>query len=149
MARFSLQPLLDLMRERTDEATRKLGQLIATEQSARGQLQLLTEYREEYLANFRSAQDSGLTLQSWRNYEDFLERLDEAIRQQTEHVEFTAQNRAKGQAYWKEQNTRLKAIETLAIRHARAEEKKELKREQKQHDEISARKHSIGSTEGD
>jgi flagellar FliJ protein len=141
MARFSLQPLLDLMHERVDEATRKLGQLIAAEQSARGRLQLLTEYREEYLAGFRAVQDAGLTLQSWSNYQEFLAQLDEAIRQQTVQVEVSAQNTANGQKYWNEQNTRLKAIDTLAVRHERAEEKKELRREQKQHDEISARNH--------
>ncbi|MCL2075454.1 MAG: flagellar export protein FliJ [Betaproteobacteria bacterium] len=141
MARFSLQPLLDLMRERTDEATRRLGQLIAAEQSARGRLRLLTDYREEYLAGFRSAQNDGLTLQSWHNYQEFLGQLDEAIRLQTGEVETSARNTASGQKHWKEQNTRLKAIDTLAIRHVRAEEKKELKLEQKQHDEISARNH--------
>ncbi|MDR1848429.1 MAG: flagellar export protein FliJ [Zoogloeaceae bacterium] len=141
MARFSLQPLLDLMRERTDEATRKLGQLIAVEQSARGRLQLLLDYREEYLANFRNAQGTGLTLQSWRNYQEFLTQLDEAIRQQTAQVEVTAKNTAQGQKHWKEQNTRMKAIDTLAVRHQRAEEKKFLKQEQKQQDEISSRNH--------
>ncbi|MCL2022093.1 MAG: flagellar export protein FliJ [Betaproteobacteria bacterium] len=141
MARFSLQPLLDLMHERTDEATRKLGQLIAVEQSARGRLELLVQYREEYLAGFRAVQDAGLTLQSWRNYQEFLAQLDEAIRQQKAQVEVSAQNTAGGRKHWKEQNTRLKAIDTLAIRHERAEEKKELKREQKLHDEVSARNH--------
>jgi len=141
MARFSLQPLLDLMRERTDEATRKLGLLIAAEQSARGQLQLLTQYREEYLASFRAAQDAGLTLQSWRNYQEFLTQLDEAIRQQTMQVAASAENTARGQKHWKEQNTRMKAIDTLSVRHQRAEEKKFLKQEQKQHDEISTSKH--------
>jgi len=141
MARFSLQPLLDLMRERTDEATRKLGLLIAAEQSERGRLELLTEYREEYLVSFREAQDRGLTLQTWRNYQEFLEQLDEAIRQQTMQVEASAENTARGQKHWKEQNTRMKAIDTLSVRHQRAEEKKFLKQEQKQHDEISARNH--------
>jgi flagellar FliJ protein len=141
MARFSLQPLLDLMHERTDEATRRLGQLIAVEQSARGRLELLIQYREEYLASFRAVQDAGFTLQSWRNYQEFLGQLDEAIRQQMAQVEISEQNRVKGQKHWKEQNTRLKAIDTLAIRHTRVEEKKELKREQKLHDEIATRNH--------
>jgi flagellar FliJ protein len=43
---FSLQPLLDLMRDRADEATRRLGQLVAAEQNARGRLKLLTDLSE-------------------------------------------------------------------------------------------------------
>ena len=38
---FSLQPLLELMQTRTDEATRTLGKLIAAEQSQRSRLQML------------------------------------------------------------------------------------------------------------
>lgn len=148
MARFSLQPLLDLMQERTDEATRRLGQLIAAEQSARGRLELLVQYREEYLGGFRAEQSAGLSLQSWRNYQEFLGQLDEAIRQQAREVEISEQNRVKGQKHWKEQHTRLKAIDTLAIRHEQAEEKKELKREQKLHDEIATRNHIWSPADG-
>ena len=40
---FSLQPLLELMQTRTDEATRQLGKLIAAEQSQRSRLQMLEQ----------------------------------------------------------------------------------------------------------
>ena len=50
---FTLQPLLDLMQTRTDEATRRLGRLIAAEQSARSRLELLEQYREEYAQRYR------------------------------------------------------------------------------------------------
>jgi flagellar FliJ protein len=137
--KFTLQPLLDLMRERTDEATRKLGLLIAAEQNARNRLQLLVQYREEYAQRFREAQNAGLTLQSWQNYQDFLARIDEAIHQQTDMVKTAGQNTAVGQQHWKEQNTRMKAIDTLAVRHWKAEDKKANKLEQKQLDEFAAR----------
>ena len=47
-SKFSLQPLLDLMQTRTDEATRQLGRLISAEHSARSRLQMLEDYRAEY-----------------------------------------------------------------------------------------------------
>ena len=45
---FTLQPLLELMQTRTDEATRQLGQLIANEQSEKSRLKMHENYRAEY-----------------------------------------------------------------------------------------------------
>ncbi|GHU42248.1 flagellar FliJ protein [Betaproteobacteria bacterium] len=137
--KFTLQPLLDLMQERTDEATRQLGQLIAAEQNAKGRLQLLSQYREEYAQRFREAQAQGLTLQSWQNYQEFLARIDEAITQQDNIVAASEQKTAEGQQRWQEQHTRLKAIDTLSVRHWKAQDKKANKLEQKQLDEFSIR----------
>ncbi|MDR1888294.1 MAG: flagellar export protein FliJ [Zoogloeaceae bacterium] len=137
--KFTLQPLLDLMRDRTDEATRQLGQLIAAEQNAKGRLRLLSQYREEYAQRFRDAQTAGLTLQSWQNYQDFLAKIDEAIAQQGNIVAASEQNTAAGQQHWQEQHTRMKAIDTLSIRHQKTQDKKQNKLEQKQLDEFAIR----------
>jgi flagellar FliJ protein len=142
--KFTLQPLLDLMRDRTDEASRQLGQLIAAEQNAKGRLQLLSQYREEYAQRFREAQVEGLTLQRWQNYEDFLSKIDEAITQQGNIVAASEQNTAAGQQHWQEQHTRMKAIDTLSVRHWKAQDKKANKLEQKQLDEFASRSFQRG-----
>ncbi|MDR2364302.1 MAG: flagellar export protein FliJ [Zoogloeaceae bacterium] len=141
MTKFTLQPLLDLLNERADEAARQLGRLIAAEEDARARLALLCQYREEYAQRFREAQLAGLTLSSWRNYQEFLGKIDEAIRQQGAQVENSAQNTAAGQEHWREQNARMKAIDTLSLRHQRAENQKALRQEQKQTDEYGLRRH--------
>ena len=51
-ARFHLQPLLDLAQTRTDEAARKLGELVAAERDLEQKLKMLEEYREEYNERF-------------------------------------------------------------------------------------------------
>ncbi|MDR0528441.1 MAG: flagellar export protein FliJ [Zoogloeaceae bacterium] len=135
---FFLQPLLDLMRERVDEATRKLGEFIAAEQNAKKRLELILQYREEYAARFVAAQKAGLTAREYQNYQEFLAQIEEAVRQQTMLVGRSEQDTADGQARWQEQNTRMKAIDALAVRHEKAEERRALKQEQKDHDEISA-----------
>ena len=137
--KFTLQPLLELMQDRTDEATRQLGQLIAAEQNARGRLQLLSQYREEYAQRFREAQTQGLTLQSWQNYQEFLAKIDEAITQQGAIVAASEQKTAAGQQHWQAQHTRLKAIDTLSVRHWKAQDIKANKLEQKQLDEFAIR----------
>lgn len=136
---FSLQPLLELMQERSDDATRQLGKLIAAEQSARSRLQLLEQYRAEYAQKMRDAIAAGITQMMLRNYQDFLARIDEAVEQQTLAVRNSEQNTAAGQENWKHQNKRLKAIDTLAQRHDERERHQENKQEQKLLDEFSVR----------
>ncbi len=137
---FSLQPLLELMHTRSDEATRRLGQLIAAENDAKSRLVMLEQYRAEYAARLNQAITTGLTPLVLRNYQDFLARIDEAIGQQREMVQQSASNTAAGKQYWQEQNKRLKAIDTLSVRHDTRERILEGKQEQKVLDEYSTRR---------
>lgn len=143
---FSLQPLLELMQSRTDEATRKLGQLIAAEQSQRSRLQMLEQYRDEYAQRLREATCTGVTRQILNNYQDFLARIDEAINQQRQAVESSERNTRAGQDQWKAQNKQLKALDTLSQRHDARERYREGKQDQKQQDEFSARKYATEET---
>ena len=54
-ARFHLQPLLDLANTRTDEAARKLGELVAAERDVEQKLKMLEDYRQEYNERFVQA----------------------------------------------------------------------------------------------
>lgn len=137
---FSLQSVLDLMQNRADEATRKLARLIATEQDAKSKLDLLSQYREEYARRFQVTAQQGMSPLQWKNFQDFLDRLDDAIAQQRIVVVNTRNNTAAGQTHWQEQRIRLKAIDTLSARHRSAEIAVELRREQKLTDEIATRK---------
>ena len=137
---FSLQPLLDLMQTRTDEATRTLGKLIAAEQSQRSRLQMLEQYREEYAQRLRESIAQGITRLVMLNYQDFLARIDEAIAQQKLAVENSERSTKAGQEEWKAQNKQLKAIDTLSQRHDARERQRENKIEQKLQDEFTTRK---------
>ena len=128
------------MQSRADEATRRLAQLIAAEQDAKGKLDLLLQYREEYARRFQTAGQTGLSPLSWKNFQDFLARLDDAIEQQRRVVANTRTNTAAGQQHWQQQRIKLKAIDTLSVRYARVEMALETRREQKLSDEIAARK---------
>ena len=140
---FSLQPLLELMQTRTDEATRKLGQLIAAEQNQRSRLQMLEQYREEYAQRLREATANGITRLILRNYQDFLARIDEAVEQQTIAVQNSERSTKAGQDHWQAQHKQLKAIDTLAVRHDVRERYRENKLDQKLQDEFSSRKFSL------
>jgi len=139
---FSLQPLLDVMQTRTDEATRKLGKLIAAEQSQRSRLQMLEQYREEYAQRLREATMQGVTRLVLLNYQDFLARIDEAIKQQRIAVENSERSTKAGQDHWQAQNKQLKEIDTLSQRHDARERYRENKQDQKLQDEFSSRKYA-------
>ena len=139
---FSLQPLLDIMQERSDEATRRLGQLIAAEQNQKSRLGMLEGYRAEYAKKLKIAIETGITPLVLQNYRDFLARIDEAIEQQVRMVNQSETDTRRGQDEWRQQNRQLKALDTLSQRHDQRELMRENKQDQKIQDEFSTRKYS-------
>jgi flagellar FliJ protein len=136
---FPLQTVLELMQTRADEATQQLARLIANERDAKSKLDMLQQYRDEYATRFREAAQNGMTRIQWQNYQEFLNRLDEAIAQQRQNVAQQELNTATGQMNWQQQRKNLKAIDTLSDRHFSRENAREIKREQKAQDEFAAR----------
>lgn len=140
MARpFPLQAVLELMQARADEATQQLARLIANERDAKNKLDMLQQYRDDYATRFREAAQQGITQIQWQNYQDFLNRLDDAIEQQRRNVAQQERNTASGQINWQQQRKNLKAIDTLSDRHISRENARELKRDQKAQDEFASR----------
>lgn len=137
---FPLQSLLDLSQLRLDEATRALGELIASQQEAAQRLELLEQYRAEYHNRFVAAARSGLGRDAWHNYRVFLDRLDDAIVQAKEMVAASERKTAAGQAEWLNKRGKVKAFDTLAQRHETRWQHAESKKEQKAADEHAARR---------
>jgi flagellar FliJ protein len=137
---FSLQTVLDLMQIRADEATRQLATLIANERDAKSKLEMLQKYRDEYAARLGEAARNGLNQREWRNFQDFLNRLDEAIDAQNKTLNAQIKRKEAGQELWQQQRKKLKAFDTLSERHASSEKTRELKREQKLQDEFAGRR---------
>lgn len=138
-SRFPLQSILDLSQLRLDEATRELGTLIAKEQEAGKRLQILLDYRIEYQQRFMATARQGITPQAWENYNAFLERLDAAVLAAQEIVSNSAQQTVAGQQNWQNKHSRVKAFDTLALRHQTRVLAAEGRRDQKTTDEFAAR----------
>lgn len=136
---FSLQTVLELMQTRADEATQQLARLIANERDARNKLAMLQRYRDEYATRFRQAAQNGLSPREWHNYQEFLNRLDEAIAAQSQTVTQQARNTANGQVHWQQQRKKLKAFDTLSERHQARENAREQRQDQKVQDEFALR----------
>jgi flagellar FliJ protein len=138
---FPLQSLLDLSQLRLDEAGRKLGELLAGEREASQRHGLLVQYREEYRTRFVLAARNGLRPSEWQNYTGFLAKLDEVIGQAAAAVTDTKQRAAVGQQEWLAKRGRVKAFDTLSVRHRSRVTLHDQRGEQKASDEHSARRH--------
>ncbi|NMG76407.1 flagellar export protein FliJ [Aromatoleum diolicum] len=138
---FPLKPLLDLSQNRMDDAARRLGELIASEQEGTRKLELLQNYRDEYESRFHEAARNGISPEAWRNFSAFIGRIDEAIAIQKTQVDRSRQLTAAGQNAWMTQRNKVKAFDTLQKRHEVGEAKKAARVEQHQSDEHSANRY--------
>jgi flagellar FliJ protein len=133
--RSALDTLLELAQTRTDDAARRLGALNAQGVDMETKLALLTEYWNEYSARFQVSMQQGITAADWRNYQEFLNKLDAAIVQQREVLAATRQRVEAGQVAWQSAKRTLKSYDTLAQRQAGAEMLRMARHEQKETDE--------------
>jgi flagellar FliJ protein len=133
--RSALDTLLELAQTRTDDAARRLGALNTQGVDMETKLALLTEYWNEYSARFQISMQQGITAADWRNYQEFLNKLDDAIVQQREVLAATRQRVEAGQVAWQSAKRTLKSYDTLAQRQAGAEMLRMARHEQKETDE--------------
>lgn len=136
---FTLQPLLDLAHQKNDAATKKLGQLNQQQQSAQQKLTTLQQYRRDYQMKFQEASQQGMGPADLRNFQDFINRLDQAIRQQQQVIEKAKTNVQTGRHELMDSTRKMKSFDTLAQRHVESEMKVEAKKEQRLQDEQTGR----------
>jgi flagellar protein FliJ len=130
-----IKTLLELAHSRVEEATRQLGELIASEQACEVKLQMLQQYRAEYRERFLQTARNGIDPNAWRNFSSFLAKLDDAINSQQGMVSNSKSATLNGQQKWVSENTRAKAFDTLHHRQLIQEVKRQNKQEQRQTDE--------------
>ena len=138
---FHLQPLLDLANTRMDEAAKKLGELISGENECQRKLELLENYRAEYQERFQEAARNGIGPDAWRNFSEFIARIDQAIAAQRAAVAESRQATIGGQQTWLAQRNKVKAFDTLSQRHQAQQVRREQREEQRQSDEHAAKSH--------
>jgi flagellar protein FliJ len=138
---FSLQTLLELAQSRTTSAARQLGQLCSREHSEDEKLKMLIEYRLDYQASFQQAMRDGVSPAGWRNYQEFMNKLDFAVKQQTEVVAHWQRQAQVSRAEWEAEQRRLKSYDTLHERHQRSESRRANRAEQKEQDEYPSSGH--------
>jgi flagellar protein FliJ len=135
-----LDTLIELAQRKTDEATRRLGHLQTAQTSAAGKLDMLLQYRQEYLDQLQVQMRAGVAAAQLRNFQNFIATLDAAIEQQRA-VTLQADSRlATGRSDWQHSKRRLTSFDTLADRVRQQALITLNKREQKDNDERTSRR---------
>ncbi|OGS99670.1 MAG: flagellar export protein FliJ [Gallionellales bacterium RIFCSPLOWO2_12_FULL_59_22] len=136
---FSLQPIMNLAQHQNDTATRRLGQLNRQQQGAQKNLDTLLEYRKDYQTRLQEAAQNGMNQADLRNFQQFINKLDEAISQQLKQVEQTKAATQAGRSEFDATRRKLESFDTLRQRHVEELRKVAERSEQKTLDEHTGR----------
>jgi flagellar FliJ protein len=106
---------------------------------AEARLVELRTYQVEYLGVFRQRAGSGQSVLALRDFQAFLARLDEALRQQESLVATAREQAAGSRRSWQGAARQVKAVESVVDRWQAAETRTGERREQKETDERAQR----------
>lgn len=138
---FTLQPLINLAKHQNDAATHRLGQLNRQQNSAQSKLEMLQQYRKDYQTRMQESTQNGINPAELRNFQEFINKLDEAINQQLKLVGQSKVSTQVGKGEFDTTQRKLKSFDTLQQRHIETQKKVTEKSEQialDEHTRISA-----------
>jgi len=104
----------------------------------------LGSYRDAYLRDFASRAGGGMTAARARDYQAFLARLDEALREQSEVVSRARAQRAELLVKWRGAAQHTAAVDRALQRGRTEEQRRSERREQTDADERAQRRWSSG-----
>jgi flagellar FliJ protein len=136
---FRLKVVQELAQKASDSAATRLGFLNAEVAKADQKLQMLIDYREDYRQRFRNTLNTDVHTAEWRNFQQFLVKLEEAIDQQRGSCAMARQAVLGGQRDWQSKQVKVKAFDSLEQRHELQVEARMKKIEQHATDEFASR----------
>ena len=121
----SFATLIQVSQNKTDAAAVKVGQLNARLAESSQKRDVLINYRDEYRARLEAAIVRGAPAADVRNFRAFLDKLDDAVRQQEGEVAFWNVQIANARSAWQAEQRSLNSFNTIAnrrdaIAHAKA-----------------------------
>lgn len=139
---FHLQPLVALAEDRSQAAAQVLARLKRAWQEAENKQLQLQGYLQDYRDRLQQQSQSGLTALQWRDYQAFMQKLEQAIKVQTQEVERCRLSWEAGQIEWLACEREVKAYQTLRKRHDESERKLDARQDQRIQDEFARNQHS-------
>jgi flagellar FliJ protein len=134
-----LETLIDLARRETDDAAKRLGAALKAVSEAEEKLNMLVGYRDEYGRRFDATQQAGITPMAYRNFQAFMEKLDNAIKGQQEVLRHSQQRGELEKGKWQAAERKRVSYATLRDRATVKAQQAEAKRDQKAMDEHATR----------
>lgn len=136
----ALNTLIELATTEVDDAAVRLGRAVRAVEEAKQKLDLLAGYRDDYALRFQNTMANGFTPMAYRNFQGFMDKLDQAINGQQQLVRDAEWRVGQERGAWRESERKRISFDTLASRAKTAADQKTARREQKQTDEQAARK---------
>ncbi len=126
-----LQPAVEQAHDRSEDALAELAQQQQLLVAGEHQLGELQRYRLEYAEVGDGSQTVGALL----NRQGFVERIDQAIVQQTRDVTRLVRQLERAREYWRQAHAREKALSSVVQQHLERERQVEDRQEQSEVDE--------------
>ncbi len=134
-----MAPVQRLFGEAEKTRARELGDAQRRLADAEARLEELRTYRGEYMCAYRKRVEDGTSVRALRDFQAFLARLDEALRQQEQVVATAREQTAGSRRNWQGAARQVKAVDSVVQRWQVAEIRAGERRDQKDTDERAQR----------
>jgi flagellar FliJ protein len=135
-----LQPVQEVVGDAERRLAQSVGAFDRRVREAEAKLQELERYRVEYEQQFAQRAGQGISASGLRDYQAFLSRLGEAVRQQQALVQRAVTERDAEHLRWQQAAKRAKALDHVVGQWQADERRATDRREQRDTDERGQRK---------
>lgn len=142
-----LEPIAGLQREKETQATRVLGESQRRYQAQERRLADLEQFQREYQQRFQAFGSAGATIERFREYRRFNDKLNVAIQQQKKVLEECRRELEQQNRLWSEVSSKRRALEKVIDRFRVEENTRTQRREQRENDDRA--QHMRPAAEGD
>ena len=137
-----IETLIELTTKQSEEAAKRLGEATRQSEQAQEKLDLLQQYRQEYIDQLQRQMCIGLSVAGHANFRRFIQGIERAIAQQDAAVRQSRHLVECERNSWQEQERKRLSYGTLVVRKQQQAQRLANRQDQKQTDERAARRHS-------
>jgi flagellar protein FliJ len=134
-----LKALEEIAAKEVDLAAEALAQCIRARDDALSKQHMLAGYREDYMDNLNLLLESGMGAETYRNFQNFVYKLDQALMGQEQEVRLAQQQVDLHQSLWQESQRKRLSYDVLIARSEKRAKAVTLKKDQKMMDEFAMR----------
>lgn len=131
--------LKEIAAKEVDLAAEALAHAMKAAAEAQSKYDMLLEYRQEYVKSLNKILGAGMGAEAYQNFQNFFQKLDQAITGQQEVLDMTKQQVTVQRQLWQESQRKKLSYEVLSQRSDKRELKVEQIRDQKMMDEFAMR----------
>lgn len=135
----ALETLVRLSADEAEAAAALLGQALAHRDDAQQRLQMLQQLRADYAQRLQRHVQAGLPFAAYRNFQRFLDKIDEAVAGQTAIEAGAAAQAELSRQYWQTKKREGQTWDLLVKRADQAALTQAVRQERKANDEFAAR----------